>query len=49
MGEQKRRKLRLPFSTSILASLVSIGVGLIVGLILIYVLNAKRRAARSSA
>ena len=41
MGEQKRKKLRLPFSTNILASLISIGVGLIVGLILIYVLNAK--------
>jgi len=41
MGEQKRRSLRLPLNTSILASLISIGVGLIVGLILIYVLNAK--------
>lgn len=41
MGEQKRRSLRIPFSTSILASLISIGVGLIVGLILLYVLNAK--------
>jgi len=41
MGEQKRKKLRLPFSTNILASLISIGVGLIVGLILIYALNAK--------
>jgi len=41
MGEQKRRSLRLPLNTNILASLISIGVGLIVGLILIYVLNAK--------
>ncbi len=41
MGEQKRRSLRIPFSTSILASLISIGVGLIVGLVLLYVLNAK--------
>ena len=41
MGEQKRRSLRIPGSTSILASLISIGVGLIVGLVLLYVLNAK--------
>ena len=41
MGEQKKRSLRIPRSTSILASLISIGVGLIVGLVLLYVLNAK--------
>lgn len=41
MGEQKKRFLRIPGSTSILASLISIGVGLIVGLVLLYVLNAK--------
>lgn len=41
MGEQKRRSLRLPLNTNILASLISIGVGLIVGLVLLYVLNAK--------
>ena len=41
MAEQKRRSLRIPGSTSILASLISIGVGLIVGLVLLYVLNAK--------
>jgi simple sugar transport system permease protein len=41
MGEQKRRSLRIPGSTSIFASLISVGVGLIVGLILLYVLNAK--------
>ena len=29
MGEQKKRSLRIPGSTSILASLISIGVGLI--------------------
>ena len=41
MAEQKKRVLRIPISTNILASLISIGVGLIVGLILIYALNAK--------
>ena len=41
MGEQKKRSLRIPGSTSILASLISIGVGLIVGLVLLYLLNAK--------
>lgn len=41
MAEKKQRTLRIPGSTSILASLISIGVGLIVGLILLYVLNAK--------
>ncbi len=41
MGETKRRSLRIPGSTSILASLISIGVGLIVGLVLLYVLNAR--------
>lgn len=41
MGEQKKRSLRIPGSTSILASLISISVGLIVGLVLLYVLNAK--------
>jgi simple sugar transport system permease protein len=41
MENKKRRSLRIPISTNILASLISIGVGLIVGLILLYVLNAK--------
>ena len=41
MAEKKRRTLRIPGSTSISASLISIGVGLIVGLVLLYVLNAK--------
>ncbi len=41
MEDKKRRTLRIPISTNILASLISIGVGLIVGLILLYVLNAK--------
>ncbi len=41
MAEKKRRTLRIPGGTSILASLISIGVGLIVGLVLLYVLNAK--------
>ena len=41
MGEQKRRSLRIPGGTSILASLISIGVGLIVGLVLLFVLNAR--------
>ncbi len=41
MESKKRRSLRIPISTNILASLISIGVGLIVGLILLYVLNAK--------
>ena len=39
MAEKKRRTLRIPGSTSILASLVSIGVGLMFGLILLVVLN----------
>lgn len=41
MAEQKKRTLRIPGSTSILASLISIGVGLVVGLILLFVLNAR--------
>jgi simple sugar transport system permease protein len=41
MENKKRRSLRIPISTNILASLISIGVGLIVGLILLFVLNAK--------
>ena len=41
MESKKRRSLRIPISTNILASLISIGVGLIVGLILLFVLNAK--------
>jgi len=41
MEHKKRRSLRIPISTNILASLISIGVGLIVGLILLFVLNAK--------
>ena len=41
MENKKRRSLRIPISTNILASLISIGVGLVVGLILLYVLNAK--------
>ncbi|MEA4915374.1 MAG: ABC transporter permease [Christensenella sp.] len=41
MEDKKRRTLRIPISTNILASLISIGVGLVVGLILLYVLNAR--------
>lgn len=41
MGEQKRRSFRIPGKINILASLISIGVGLIVGLVLLYVLDAK--------
>ena len=41
MEKQKRRSLRIPISTNILASLISIGIGLVVGLILLYVLNAR--------
>ncbi|MDD4311208.1 MAG: ABC transporter permease [Eubacteriales bacterium] len=41
MEQKKRRSLHIPGGTSILASLISIGVGLIVGLILLYALNAK--------
>ena len=41
MESKKQRSLRIPGGTSILASLISIGVGLIVGLVLLYVLNAK--------
>ncbi|MDP3447063.1 MAG: ABC transporter permease, partial [Eubacteriales bacterium] len=41
MGDQKRRTFRIPGSKSILASLISIGVGLVVGLVLLYVLDAK--------
>ena len=35
MESKKRRSLRILISTNILASLISIGVGLIVGLILL--------------
>ena len=41
MENKKRRSLRIPISTNILASLISIGVGLIVGLILLFALNAR--------
>ena len=41
MAEQKKRVLRIPISTNILASLISIGVGLLVGLILLLVLNTR--------
>ena len=41
MGEQKRRSFRIPGKINILASLISIGVGLVVGLVLLYVLDAK--------
>ncbi len=41
MAEKKPRTLRIPGGTSILASLISIGVGLVVGLILLLVLDAK--------
>ena len=41
MEKKKRLFLRIPGSTSILASLISIGVGLIVGLILLFALNAR--------
>jgi simple sugar transport system permease protein len=41
MAQKKPRAIHIPGSTSILASLISIGVGLIVGLVLLYVLNAK--------
>ena len=41
MAEQKKRALRIPVSTSILASLVSIGIGLFVGLVLLLVLNTR--------
>ena len=49
MEKEKRRSLRIPISTNILASLISIGVGLIVGLILLYVLNAKAAGGALSA
>jgi simple sugar transport system permease protein len=41
MQKQKKRALHIPGSTSILASLISIGIGLIFGLILLLLLNAK--------
>jgi len=41
MQQIKKRALHFPGSTSILASLISICVGLIVGLILLFVLNSK--------
>ncbi|MEA4938482.1 MAG: ABC transporter permease [Christensenella sp.] len=41
MQQTKKRALHFPGSTSILASLISICVGLIVGLILLFVLNSK--------
>ncbi len=39
MPEKKKRSLNFPGSTSILASLISIGIGLIFGLVLLFVLN----------
>ncbi len=41
MRELTKRVQRMPGGTSILASLISIGVGLIIGLILLFVLNAR--------
>ena len=41
MQQPKKRTLHIPGSTSILASLISICVGLVVGLILLFVLNSK--------
>ncbi len=41
MQQTKKRALHFPGSTSILASLISICVGLVVGLILLFVLNSK--------
>ncbi len=41
MSDPKKRSLHIPGGTSILASLISIGVGLVFGLILLFVLNAK--------
>lgn len=41
MQQMKKRALHFPGSTSILASLISICVGLVVGLILLIVLNSK--------
>jgi len=41
MQKQKKRAIHIPGSTSILASLISIGIGLIFGLILLLLLNAK--------
>lgn len=41
MQQIKKRALHFPGSTSILASLISICVGLVVGLILLFVLNSK--------
>ena len=41
MQQVKKRALHIPGSTSILASLISIFVGLVVGLILLFVLNSK--------
>ncbi len=41
MGDSRKRSFHIPGGTSFLASLISIGVGLIFGLILLFVLNAK--------
>ena len=41
MAEKKKRSLKILSNPSILASLISIGVGLIVGLILLFVLNTR--------
>ncbi len=41
MQDKKKRSLHFPGGTSVLASLISIGVGLVVGLILLFILNSK--------
>jgi simple sugar transport system permease protein len=41
MQQTKKRTLHIPSSTSILASMISICVGLVVGLILLFALNSK--------
>jgi simple sugar transport system permease protein len=41
MQQTKKRTLHIPGSTSILASMISICVGLVVGLILLFLLNSK--------
>ena len=41
MQNHKKRAIHFPGSTSILASLISIGVGLVFGLLLLIILNAK--------
>ncbi|NLI54512.1 MAG: ABC transporter permease [Clostridiales bacterium] len=41
MRQTKRRSIHIPGGTSILASLISIGIGLVFGLILLVILNTK--------